>query len=49
MKSKFNLFIGIVLFMLGSVLLCKQDAICVIDFLLGFVNLAIFCSANKKR
>ena len=49
MKSKFNLFIGLLLLVLGFAQAFKGNAeLCGIDFLLGIINLAIFYFENKR-
>ena len=50
MKSKFNLFIGIVLLVFGFVQIFKGNPeMCGIAFLLGIINLVIFYFDNKKE
>ncbi len=47
MKSKFNLFTGILLLVLGFVALFRNNDFYIADFILAFVNLAIFYCDNK--
>ena len=49
MKSKFNLFLGIILLVLGFVALFKNNDMYIYDFIVAFLNLATFYCDNKKR
>lgn len=49
MKSKLNLFFGILLLVFGFVLLFRKDVLCIIDFLCAIINLVIFYFENKKE
>lgn len=50
MKSKFNLFIGIVLLVFGFIQIFKGNfEMVVIDFFIGIGNLVVFYFYNKKE